>query len=147
MVGSNTDWLTDWLTSSIEWLVHWFIHWYINYSCINYWNSELANDNVSMVTQGFSWGGGGQVVWLPQVADSKRQQNKYFRWKTFMCSTNFNILNQIKGNLLNVIIKSIICVEGRPLWLLIPSTKKSSYAAAITCTCVNKNKTLSHVLA
>jgi len=24
-----------------------------------------------MATQGFSWGGGGQVVWLPQVADSK----------------------------------------------------------------------------
>jgi len=31
---------------------------------------------------------GEQVLWLSQVADSKRQQNEYFRWKTFRCSTN-----------------------------------------------------------
>ena len=59
----------------------------------------------------------------------------------------FNILSQIKGSLLNVIFKSIISVEGWPLWLLAPRTKKSSHATAIICTCVKNNKILSHVLA
>jgi hypothetical protein len=36
------------------------------------------------------------VVWLPQAAESKRQQNGYFNLRKI--STNFKLLSEIKGN-------------------------------------------------
>jgi hypothetical protein len=42
----------------------------------------------------------GQVVWLIQAADSKEQQNEYFKWTKFdfLPSTDFKLLRQMKGS-------------------------------------------------
>jgi hypothetical protein len=72
------------------------------------------------------------VVRPSLAAESKGQQNQYFKWKKFdlMCSKIFKLLGKIKGNVINncdFFNFRNLC-QGRPLLLLGPGDNKPSYA-------------------
>jgi len=74
-----------------------------------------------------------QVVWLTWAEGPKGWQNGHIKFlKKILHSTNFELLNQIKGNSINnYFSKLVISVMGGPFLLLSPCIKKPTCATDV----------------
>lgn len=74
-------------------------------------------------------GAGGRVLRPPRAAESKGRETIHFKFKTliFLCSTNFKLLRQIKGNLIKVTFFKVPNFSwGRSLVIARPGSQKTS---------------------